>query len=252
MDFEANTIISEQQKLMKKSLLLLISFFLFFITDIILFIIFQKNYLFMFNLNRSESNMPNPFLTDIFATIFYTIILVAFLVYGAFLLIYLNKKYRTNHQLLKKVHGLADFFSIVPIFLFVVIIVNGFFITIGQVDGDSMYPTFHDNDAVAIVFNSEIQREDVLIIKLEEDFLIKRVVGLPGDELVIDVTGVYLNGVLIETYIPYNHISYDQAIPEGYYFLLGDNRTNSLDSRVVGLIAQDDILGEVIHNFSRK
>ncbi|MGD9761229.1 MAG: signal peptidase I [Candidatus Izemoplasmatales bacterium] len=250
MEYEANDIINEQQKLMKKSLLLIISFFLFFILDVILFIVFQNNKLFMFNLNRSEENMPNPFLSDIFATIFYSIIIIALIVYIVFIYICLSKQHKTNHQLIKKIQSFADFFSIVPIFLFIVIMVNGLFVTIGQVDGDSMKPTFCSYDSVIIIYNSDIETNDILIMQYDDSFLIKRVIGLPGDKLVVNESGVFINDVLIEIYTPLNSIEYDTVIPNGQYYVMGDNRYNSLDSRVIGLFSEELILGEVKYNIT--
>jgi signal peptidase I len=250
MEYEANDIINEQQKLMKKSLLLIISFFLFFIIDLILFIVFQNNKLFMFNLNRSEENMPNPFLTDVFATIFYSIIIVALIIYIIYLYVCLSKQHKTNHQLIKKIQNFADFFSIVPIFLFIVILANGLFATIGQVDGDSMEPTFCSYDAVLIVYNSDIETNDILIMQYDDSFLIKRVVGLPGDKLLVNDSGVFINDVLIESFIPITTTEYNLVIPSGQYYVLGDNRNNSLDSRVIGLFSGDLILGEVKYNLT--
>lgn len=250
MDFEVDKIFIQQQKLMKKSIFLIISFFLFFIADMVLFIILQKNSLFMFNINRSEENMPNPFVTDIFATIFYTIILVSLVIYVIYLVIILNKTYRANQLVMKRINSFADLFSIVPIFLFVLIIFNGFFITLGQVDGESMEPNFYNNDAVVISYNTNISRRDVIIVKYDGNFLIKRVVGIPGDNLRVDETGVYINDDLIESFTTYTAVYYDLVIPEGSYYLLGDNRLHSLDSRSIGLFEEEDVLGEVIYNLS--
>jgi len=250
MEYEANEIINEQQKLMKKSLLLIISFFLFFLVDAILFVVFQYNKLFMFSLNRSEENMPNPFLTNFFATIFYSILIISLIIYIVFLYVYLSKQHKTNHQLIKKIQSFADFFSIVPIFLFLVIMVNGLFATIGQVDGESMEPTFCSYDSVLIFYNSNIETNDILIMKYDESFLIKRVVGLPGDKLLVNNSGVFINDVLIESFIPLSTTEYNLIIPSGQYYVLGDNRNNSMDSRVIGLFSEDLVLGEVKYNLT--
>lgn len=250
MDFELEEQFLERQKLMKKSPLLIISFFLFLLMDFILFIILQKNELFMFNLNRSDDNMPNPLLTDLFTTIFYSIILIAVIVYIIYLISFYKKIYLSNYPTFKKVHTAADFFSVVPIFLFIVIVINGFFFSIAQVDGESMEPTFCNYDTVIISYNNELAREDILIIKYQENFLIKRVVGLPGDKLTVNDSGVYINDQLIESYIPNSTIEYEITIPEGEYYVLGDNRFHSLDSRVIGLIDEEYLLGEVISNLT--
>lgn len=240
----------ELQKLMKRSYLLIISFFLFLIADIVLFIILQENRLFMFNLSRTEESIPNPLITDIFTTIFYFIILISTLTYFVYSYSLFSRSYVRKPSLFKKIHSWADYFSVVPVFIFIVIIINGFFFSIAKVDGDSMQPSFCDNDTVLITYNGEISVDDVLIIENEESFLIKRVVGLPGDKLAVDDSGVYVNEVLIESFLLSNHFDFDGVIPEGLYFVLGDNRDNSLDSRVIGLIQEERILGEVIYHMS--
>lgn len=237
---------NDNKKLMKRSLILIISFFLFLLLNIIFFIYFQSNELFMFNLHRSIENIPNPLTSQIFSTIFYIIVLVATIVYITFLVMYLKKINESNFSLYKKVYNAADLFSVVPLFLFIIIILNGFFFSMALVDGDSMNPTFCDNDTVIISYRSALNRNDILIVENQETFLIKRVVGLPGDRIVVDGTGVYINDILIESYIDGGSIFYDTIIPEGYYYVLGDNRDKSYDSRRIGLVKEEKVLGEVI------
>ncbi len=237
---------NDNKKLMKRSLVLIISFFLFLVLNIIFFIYFQANELFMFNLHRSVENIPNPLTSQIFSTIFYAIVMIATIIYVVFLVMYLQKTYDSNFGLFKKVYNAADLFSVVPIFLFIIIVVNGFFFSMALVDGESMQPTFCDNDTVIISYQAEFERNDILIVENQDTFLIKRVVGLPGDQLVVDGTGVYINDVLVETYLNGNSIFYDTVIPEGFYYFLGDNRANSLDSRIIGMVREDLVLGEVI------
>lgn len=240
----------ELQKLVKRSYLLIISFFLFLITDVILFIYLQTNKLFMFNLGRTEESIPNPLITDIFTTIFYVIILVSTITYVIYTNAFLKKTYEDKPKFFKQIHNWADYFSVVPIFMFIVIIINGFFFSIAKVDGDSMQPNFCNNDTVVITYNGSIDVNDVLILENDDSFLIKRVIALPGDKLVVDDSGVYVNDTLVESFLLSNHFEYDGVIPSDFYFVLGDNRDNSLDSRVIGLIEADRILGEVIYHIN--
>jgi len=248
LDFQEQDL--ELQKLVKRSYLLIISFFLFLITDVILFVYLQTNKLFMFNLGRTEESIPNPLITDIFTTIFYVIIIVSTVTYIIYTNAFLKKTYENKPKLFKQIHNWADYFSVVPVFMFIVIIINGFFFSIAKVDGDSMQPNFCDNDTVVITYNGEIATDDVLILENDDSFLIKRVVALPGDKLVIDDSGVYVNDTLVEAFLLSNHFEYDGVIPADYYFVLGGNRSNSLDSRVIGLIEADRILGEVIYHIN--
>jgi signal peptidase I len=123
-----------------------------------------------------------------------------------------------------------------------------------HVIGLSMYATL-DNDDLLIAskidyhFHSP-QRGDIVILKppFGQNDLIKRVVGLPGDRFEIRDGHVYINGrQLREPYInpaePWtvNANAQEQIIPTGYYFVMGDNRNHSSDSRAFGPIRNDDI-----------
>lgn len=130
------------------------------------------------------------------------------------------------------------------------------------VSGESMYPTLNDKDYLILNRLSykfgDIEREDIIVFKTDlkqdngkEKDLIKRVIAIPGDHLVIKDSKVYLNGKLLEE--EYIHNAYtsgdiDITIPDGKIFVMGDNRENSKDSRSeeVGLVDEDDILGEVM------
>ena len=247
MEIENEKFFIEHEKLMKRSNILVISFFLFFAFDLYFFIYFQTNPLFMFNLNRSTENLPNALLSGIFALVLYTIVALAVIFYLWFLVLYLKKYYRVNYKLYQKIQQILDFFHVVPTFLFVVILVNGWFFSVAKVDGSSMYPAFENEDTVVISFQSTLIRRDVIIIQQEENFLVKRLVGLPGDKLKVDETGVYINDQLVESFVPdFESIYYDKVLAENEYYVLGDNRTISLDSRYFGIVLEEQILGEVI------
>jgi signal peptidase I len=250
MDFSAEKIVKAHEKLMKRSNYLIISFFLFFVLDTILFIFLQSNKLFMFSLSRTAENIPNAFLNDIFQTVFYLIILLSVIFYIVFLILYLKKYYKYNYKVYKAFHTITDLFNIVPIFLFFIILLNGFFFSVALVDGDSMKPTFMSQDTVLIGLRSEITNDDVVIVLNEDTFLVKRLVASAGDELLVDETGVWVNGVLIENYMPTGSIHYEKTLLEGEYYVLGDNRQHSLDSRLFGIVEAENILGEVIYNLS--
>ena len=126
--------------------------------------------------------------------------------------------------------------------------------------GSSMYATLHDNDLlVASKISYKLhppQRGDIVVFKppdeASRDF-IKRIIALPGERIHITNSVVYINGqVLREPYLPekwtYNNTwpasGQDQLIPPDQYFVMGDNRNHSSDSRTFGTIELNSILGK--------
>lgn len=120
--------------------------------------------------------------------------------------------------------------------------------------GDSMYPTFRDGEKLlASRVILDIHRGDILCVEHEDEILLKRVIGLPGDTIQIKDSKVYINGFQYnETYIS-SDLQYSSGIAEEpitlrdeEYFVLGDNRDISKDSRVIGTIFYNQIKGKVI------
>lgn len=123
-----------------------------------------------------------------------------------------------------------------------------------QISGTSMEPTLKNGEIVVLVKTKKLDRGDVCGFYYSNKILIKRVIGLPGDVVVIDNDGnVYVNGeMLIEPYITEKllgdcDLEFPYTVPEMTYFVLGDQRSSSVDSRssVVGCINQEDIIGKV-------
>ncbi len=245
-------IIKENEKLMKKSLRMIISFFTVFTASIVLFIILQGNKFFIFNLNRTFENTPSPLIAEIFSVFFLIIIIIGLISYLSLSTAYFERKHQNiekqidSYEAFQKRFNLADIFSVVPYFLIVVIIINGFFFSFAKVDGISMQPTFCNNDAVVIKYVNEYEDQDIVILVQDNMYLIKRLVGLPGDTLLVNSTGVYINGNQIEDNVSNVANYYDGIIPDGQYYVLGDNRDYSQDSRYFGLVMEDEMLGKVI------
>jgi signal peptidase I len=130
-----------------------------------------------------------------------------------------------------------------------------------RIPSDSMVPTLLNGDRVLVNKLSydlhDINRGDVVVFNRpdglpaspgEPEDLIKRVIGLPGDELVTRDGDVYVNGrLLTEPYLPEGTTSagIDEpfVVPDGEVFVMGDNRQNSSDSRVFGPVPADSVVG---------
>ncbi len=131
--------------------------------------------------------------------------------------------------------------------LVIVAIVRTFLFTMIRVDGESMMETLQDGDRLAAtIIDGKLfgyDRGDVVILTYPgaDHYCVKRIIGLPGETIEIKSGDVYIGGELLEE--PYiTHKSRDSMdayqIPEGAYFVMGDNRVVSLDSRAVGPVEE--------------
>ena len=126
------------------------------------------------------------------------------------------------------------------IILLVVILVRTFLVTPIKVNGQSMYDTLSGNEIMLLYRIGEIKRYDMVVADLvvdgkKDDTLIKRVYGLPGETIKCEDGVIYINDHKIEDPYATNLTSDFEAVTLGSdeYFLLGDNRSISLDSRII-------------------
>lgn len=128
----------------------------------------------------------------------------------------------------------------------------------GEVAGESMMPTIKEEMRLLLVDsqNKEIKRGEIVSVEayLEEDGeninVLKRVVGLPNETIMIQGNSVYINGNLLdEPYAYYSSVSNDNLnfkLNDDEYFIMGDNRMGSFDSRIIGAIPRKAIIGKVV------
>lgn len=129
---------------------------------------------------------------------------------------------------------------------------------IKRVSGDSMLPTFKDGDWIITCRIGRYDYGDVLIALQTDDdgndaLVIKRLVGISSDSVKVSCDGVYRNDKLLEedyTLDRTNQIVWEGIIPDDCYFILGDNRNESYDSRLAGCIKKDRVVGKVIFNLT--
>ncbi len=123
-----------------------------------------------------------------------------------------------------------------------------------QISGSSMEPTLNDEEIVVLLKTTNLKRGELCCFSYQNKLLIKRVVGLPGDRVNIDENGnVYLNNELLsEPYITDKalgecDITFPCYVTDNHYFVLGDHRSTSIDSRssVIGLVSEDYIVGKI-------
>lgn len=124
-----------------------------------------------------------------------------------------------------------------------------------QIAGISMEPSLNDGDIVVLMKTDRLHTGDLCAFYYSNKILIKRIIGVPGDYLWINDDGtVYLNGSeLMEPYVSEKALGecdteFPYQVPENSYFMMGDHRETSIDSRssVIGCIAEDQIIGKIL------
>ena len=179
----------------------------------------------------------------------------------------------------RKVDGLFDFIELFVFTLAIVLFVTSFFIRQSVVDGDSMLGTLHDKETLLISdFLYEPKRGDIVVVDDRSAYsvpIIKRVIAVGGDTVRITKIGVIVNGELLdepyvytdggkyEYRVEYRDIAdvikgydtlkykdgefYEFVVPEGKIFVMGDHRNASTDSRTIGPVDVDAVLGRVLY-----
>ena len=145
------------------------------------------------------------------------------------------------------------------IVIIIILFLMLYVVSVTQVVGSSMSPTLKDEEV--LILNKfqyrffDIKRGDIVSLDYEDTkYLIKRIIGLPGETVKIVNNQLYINDKIYEEEYLANDLNYDDfsladlgysKIPEDMYLVLGDNRENSLDSREIGLIKKEDINGKI-------
>lgn len=141
---------------------------------------------------------------------------------------------------------------------FIFILFIFMFVTVGNVifqpiniHGQSMEPTLHNGSLHYTIKHSPIDRFDIVVAKTNEnENIIKRVIGLPNDTIEYKDNQLYVNLKKInEPYLiqPYKQSDFKITLKDDEYFLIGDNRAASRDSRIYGPIKSNQILSELLY-----
>lgn len=144
--------------------------------------------------------------------------------------------------------------SVLIVVAAIAVLVTTLFFPILQISGDSMSPTIEHDEIVVLLKTGDFERGDLIGFYYQGKILLKRVIAEPEDVVVIDSTGnVFVNGEqLDEPYVTEKSLGecdleFPYTVPGDGYFVMGDRRSNSIDSRnsVIGAVTQDDIIGRV-------
>lgn len=231
------------------------------------------------NANRVFSDITPALLALIYlimiASSIYSLLSVGFIIFS---LVSPNKANdlfnKIPYKVKKGIYTTIDWVVYIPICICFALYIYTFAFRIQLVSGPSMENSFYDGDRVISIYDNNIRRGDVVIANLdtnknknadEDEYIIKRVIGVPGDIITYTREGLFINNKYVsESYInqlPSSINQFDKqfviykdngveeyhtVIPEGYYFLMGDNRNNSNDSRKFGLFSDEDIVSIVV------
>lgn len=242
---------------------------------------------------RGSHDIQTQFLNTFVNTIMICSYVIAFIFFACFILTCCNKMIKDKFDKIKfKIKKMfffvIDWLVILPICATVASFCFSFLFTFAQVDGESMLPNVENEATVFVSYLENVNRFDVVVAYINSsdnvnvgvntsEYYIKRVIGLPGDEVTI-INGVltikgneYTTSTVIDeyyfspetikryklywkdeynfdgkfTYVEDGSVKTSYVIPEGYFFVVGDNRINSNDSRKIGLVPMDNIEGVV-------
>jgi signal peptidase I len=223
---------------------------------------------------------PNIVFNPVHSNLFYVsawVVVLLSIIASIYLLSVKNEKIheKSTYTSIKNWNSVMEYFVVLPVMMLVFTIINMFFLSFSPISGTSMEPNFHDHEGVIFShLSKDYNRFDVIILyvpELEDPYLIKRVIGLPGETVEIHDNEIYINGtLLIQDFIDQDKVktycrftsdinNCEFLVPENNYFVLGDNRDGngvdtgisgtSIDSRTFGPISKDNTYGKVIWHF---
>ena len=162
-----------------------------------------------------------------------------------------RKRYRRQKAYNKALRGTVYVLTIVAA---VAVLIATLILPVLQIEGTSMEPTLSNGDVVLLAKTPRFDHGDLCGFTWNNKLLIKRVIGLPGDWIEMDTDGnIYLNGEkLDEPYVQQKafgecDLEFPFQVPAEQYFVVGDMRENSIDSRntLIGCVTKDQIVGKV-------
>ena len=160
-----------------------------------------------------------------------------------------RKKHKQNQH-----HLMRNAIYVLIVVAAVTSLISIFFVRALKTFGSSMTPTLEDGDIVAVYLTDEAEPGQLVAFYFNNKLIIKRVIALGGSVVDMDEAGVFVDGspleepYLTEKALGEVSVEFPFTVPDGQYFVLGDNRITSTDSRssIIGCVDPDNMLGRVI------
>ena len=167
----------------------------------------------------------------------------------------LEKELKRSTTRNKSLRRLWRFFSSILVIGAVLVLVSSIWLPVYQITGESMEPTLEQGQVVVALRTQQINPGDIVAMYFENQILMKRIIGISGDQIQLNEHGlISVNGISIEERyftkpgegLP--DLTYPSDVPDGQYFVMGNNREKSTDSGMFqfGCIPEEKIIGKVI------
>ena len=170
----------------------------------------------------------------------------------------LQKEFKRERYKKRFIRILKNSFNALIVVAAVAALIATLIMPVLQIAGTSMEPSLKNGEIVILAKTDNLTAGDLCAFYYSNKVLIKRVIGVPGDYVWIDKDGtVYVNNqeldepYVLEKALGECDIEFPYQVPENHYFVLGDHRATSVDSRssVIGGIADDQIIGKILFKF---
>ena len=174
-----------------------------------------------------------------------------------------KNNFKNENKFIRCIHDIFEFVELIAVCLAIILFVYTFFFKHSVVVGDSMNKTLlsgdhlltsnfmytPENGDIIVCQVTDAQQESYPRTLTQKEAIVKRVIAIAGQRIKIESGTVYIDGKAIEENYTFNQ-SFENMdellVPDGCVFVMGDNRSNSLDSRYIGVIDERLILGKVI------